>query len=330
MNRNLLLSRILILFFVISYACNFNKQNTDSELITELKDVFNAYEINYTISNQIEVIYLLIDQTTEDDYNDQIESFINQLNTSELPEFNNQTLSKHVKDYIQMTIANYKVLKDKGINSSEFEADSENYKFFKTNYFKYLTSTYALNKYTNLTEEEYWSNIDKKNYIKSTQYSEYEKLKESEFMRSLDYLKKIISQTKNFQEKSIYLIELSDQHVKKSELFKKDAYETAIKKYKSIIDTKKYSLYLFETWMKWRAVTQQTKGLSTSSEIPNNEYDEVRKKISKTILNYLKKNPNDEMAINQFLLIATHDIVRRYGDYPFGNQSTIEFHQMFD
>lgn len=36
------------------------------------------------------------------------------------------------------------------------------------------------------------------------------------------------------------------------------------------------------------------------------------------------------MAINEFLLIATHDIVRRFGNYPYGNQNTVEFHELFD
>ena len=37
----------------------------------------------------------------------------------------------------------------------------------------------------------------------------------------------------------------------------------------------------------------------------------------------------DEMAINQFLILATHDIVRRFGQYPYGNQNILEFYNIY-
>jgi hypothetical protein len=76
-------------------------------------------------------------------------------------------------------------------------------------------------------------------------------------------------------------------------------------------------------------VTQQNKGLSKSSEIPNDEYDKVREEVAAVILDYIAKHEKDEMAINQFLVIATHDIVLRFGQYPYGNQNTIEHHEIF-
>ena len=144
-------------------------------------------------------------------------------------------------------------------------------------------------------------------------------------------LDKLTKQTINFQEYSIYQIELADQYVKHSDSLGDKANKTAIAKYKSIINQKKYSIYLFEAWLKWRLVTQQyIYGISKTSDIPNNEYDKMREQVALTILDYITKNDKDEMAINEFLLMATHPIVMRFGDYPYGNQNTVEYHETFD
>lgn len=87
---------------------------------------------------------------------------------------------------------------------------------------------------------------------------------------------------------------------------------------------------MFEAWLKWRTVLQQMNGSSKVSQIPNDEYNKVREQEALFILEYIAENEKDEMAINQFLLFATHDIVRRFGDYPYGNQNTLEFHELFD
>jgi hypothetical protein len=50
----------------------------------------------------------------------------------------------------------------------------------------------------------------------------------------------------DFQETTIYQLELADQYVKHPDI-QRDAAEFAIKTYKSILDQKKYSLYLYES-----------------------------------------------------------------------------------
>jgi hypothetical protein len=182
-----------------------------------------------------------------------------------------------------------------------------------------------------MTEEQYWKTNDKNAYIKSQDYATYKTLKKTNLKDALKLLDKIISQATDFQENSVYQIELADQYVKHSESLDEDANETAIGKYKTIIDQKKYSIYLFEAWLKWRMVSQQHMyGISKTSEIPNNEYNKMREQTALTILDYITKNETDEMAVNEFLLMATHPIVLRFGDYPYGNQNTVEYHQTFD
>ena len=55
----------------------------------------------------------------------------------------------------------------------------------------------------------------------------------------------------------------------------------------------------------------------------------MRLPVALTILEHIQENQDDIMAINQFVLITEHDIVRRFGDYQYGNQNTIEYHQIF-
>src|SRR5207244_148212 len=117
--------------------------------------------------------------------------------------------------------------------------------------------------------------------------------------------------TTDFQEYSIYQIELADQYVKHPDSLDDNANDIAIGKYKAILDQNKHSIYLFESWLKWRLVTQQHNyGISKTSDIPNNEYDKVRAQVALTVLDFITKNDKDEMAINEFLLMATHDIVK--------------------
>lgn len=56
----------------------------------------------------------------------------------------------------------------------------------------------------------------------------------------------------------------------------------------------------------------------------------MREQAALIVLDYINTHSNDEMAINEFLLLATHDIVKRFGDYPYGNQNTVEYHETFD
>ncbi len=98
---------------------------------------------------------------------------------------------------------------------------------------------------------------------------------------------------------------------------------------KRIINKNSYSPFLFEAWRKWRAATQMEYGASKTSEIPNDLYDEKRAKLLKVILVYLNKNQSDTWAYIQFFDFNEYEIIHRFGDYPYGNQSAIERQELF-
>ena len=308
-----------------------NDVNRNSKLVIELKDAYRAFNINNIITEQKEIINLFLKDGSDAEMKTLFTNYIKVCDSLKIVHFKDVSLNSHISKYLAMTIQNYKIAQRKGFNSSEFKNDFEKYKKVQSEYMNYLSSTYSTNHFVGMTEEKYWQTIDKNNYSKSLDYASYKTLKKTNLKDALLMLDKLTKQTINFQEYSIYQIELADQYVKHSDSLGDKANKTAIVKYKSIIDQKKYSIYLFEAWLKWRLVTQQyIYGISKTSDIPNNEYDKMREQVALTILDYITKNDKDEMAINEFLLMATHPIVMRFGDYPYGNQNTVEYHETFD
>lgn len=326
---------LIIIFSFLLFNNTFSKDLLDSvksnsKLVIELKDCYRAFHVNNIIIDQKEMINVLLKDGSEEDIKTFLDSCIKACDSLKIIHFNNETLNSFVSKYLSLTRQNYKTLQEKGIGSSEFKKDFENYKQEKGKYMDYLSSTYSTNHFISLTKETYWKTNDKKNYIKSSDYSTYTSLKTTHLKDALILLDKISNQTTDFQEYSIYQIELADQHVKHRDSLEVDASEKAIGIYKAILDQDKYSIYLFESWLKWRTVTQQNNGLSKTSHIPNDQYDKVREQVALTILDYITKNDKDEMAINEFLLMATHNTILRFGAYPYGNQNTVEYHEIFD
>ena len=87
--------------------------------------------------------------------------------------------------------------------------------------------------------------------------------------------------------------------------------------------------YYFPKWTFFVQNTQACYGFSKYSDIPNTEYEQLREKTALVVLDYVSRHQNDDMAINQFLLFATHEIVTRFVDSPFGNVAEFNFYQLF-
>jgi hypothetical protein len=325
-----------MIFSVLLFSDTYSQDLLDavksnSKLVIELKDAYRAFHINNIIIDQKEMINVFLNDGSDAETKTLLDDYIKVCDGLKIVHLKNDTLNSYVSKYLALTIQNYKIAQSKGFSSSEFKKDFEKYKKTTGQYMNYLYSTYSTNHFVSMTEEMYWQTNDKNTYIKSSGYATYKSLKTTNLKDALMLLDKLTKQTTDFQEYSIYQIELADQYVKHSDSLGNNANEIAISKYKTILDQKKYSIYLFEAWLKWRLVTQQhIYGISKTSDIPNNEYDKMREKVALTILDFITKNDKDEMAINEFLLMATHDIVKRFGDYPYGNQNTVEYHRTFD
>lgn len=321
-----------VLLFSDTYSQDLlDTVKSNSKLVIELKDVYRAFHINNIIKDQNEMTVVFLDDRSDAEMKTLLDGYINVCDSLKNVHFKNDTLNAYVSQYLIGTIQIYKIAQSKGFSSLALNNYLKKYSKLKGEYMNYLYSTYSTNHFVSMTEEMYWQTNDKNNYIKSPEYELYKSLKETNLKEALIVLEKLTKQTSDFQEYSIYQIELADQYIKHTDSLGDNAYETAIGKYKSILDQKKYSIYLFEAWLKWRLVNQQhIYGISQLDDIPNNLYDKMREEVAGTILDYITKNDKDEMAINEFLLMATHPIVERFGDYQYGNQNTLEYLQTFD
>ena len=146
---------------------------------------------------------------------------------------------------------------------------------------------------------------------------------------AIKYLDSISLLLNNFQEYSIYQIEIANQYILNDSIFEYN-HEIALRKYLDLLDKKEYSLYLFESWRRWRCVYQNSNGHSKFSDIPNEFYNQKRDEALQFLLNYITLHPNDDMAINQYILLSTHDNVLRFGEYDYGNQNILEYYYLYN
>ena len=305
--------------------------NVDTKVVNDLKDLYKAFDIEHILTDQKDLINLYAKNEAGEELDSLINKYLTLCDSLKQISFSNDTLKLAVTAYLNATVQHYKIISVSGSSSKAFKKDVDTYSKANDKYLTYLTSTYATSRFFKMTEDEYWKLNDKKNYIKAADYARYQKLKPTNLKSAIALLQKIITQTANFQEAIIYKIELADQYVKHADSLGASAEETALKQYKALLNERRYSIYLFETWLKWRTLDQYyNNGLSTTSEIPNALYNKVRQQVASLILQYVAAHPTDKMAINSFLLMASHDVIRRFGSYQYGNQNTIEYHQLFD
>lgn len=94
---------------------------------------------------------------------------------------------------------------------------------------------------------------------------------------------------------------------------------------KALMDSGKYSPILNRIWVTWRAVCQiEYFGLSRFSEIPNQYYNEYRKKCYVTCLKRIAAHPDDAFAMNCAAAIGGRANMNRFGQNYFGNEAMIE------
>lgn len=303
---------------------------SDSPLLVELKDAYRAYRVNDIVDECKQNIYMTYLQGINLDRNEILENNLKACEHALTIPIRNEELRGQVHAYVNAAIRSFRLLKDKGDQAPEFKADMPVFGEIKVKYYEYLHERF--DKLVTISEKKYWKAIDKKNFAKSKEYNKCMKTSPEELAESLKTLEDLIAKTDDFPEQTIYRLGVADLYVKfGEELIQSniEAYPGAVGKYKYIFDQKKYCMYLYEAWAKWRCILQQTKGASHTSEIPNDFYNERRTETALIILDHIRNNENDEMAINQFLVVATHENIKRFGQYQYGNQNAIEFVNLF-
>jgi hypothetical protein len=199
-------------------------------------------------------------------------------------------------------------------NGTYFSLLMHDYMFRAGKLQKYVSQYYDIKTFTDLTEDTFWQLNDKKNYIKDIRYEIYKNLiSNNKFDQAKLLLKNIIAETKDFQEQTIYKIQLADQLVSSDvKNHSKTHYNEALGIYNSILQSKKYSIYLFETWVKWRSLQQANVGFGNNNKVDIRLHEKARLEILKAIFTYLQKHPNDPMAINYYLTVCSHQSLFQY------------------
>ncbi|MFC1804299.1 hypothetical protein ACFLZ3_00495 [Candidatus Omnitrophota bacterium] len=100
--------------------------------------------------------------------------------------------------------------------------------------------------------------------------------------------------------------------------------EEGLKILSSILEKKRYSPVLYETFYKWRTVEQMFHyGMSNMGTIPNKEYNKKRWEMVQVVKKHLAENPDDKLAKDQWMnLLALENITR--GD-TYGNSNLMHW-----
>jgi len=329
------LIKIIILLLIFN---NLQAQKTltdNSGLIIKLKDLYYSYEINREIDEQNEFLKLSFMNNQEDDIIQSFQSYTDYCESIKTDGIKDDSLRFYLQNYINRLIELNITIIDKSKDSNDVNRTTQNFYKKRDQYYTYLYREYGTQKFIKISEDYYWENIDKNNYISAKEYLIYNSLKTTNIKKAVKFLDSISLFISDFQEYSIYQIEIADQQIINDNEFGVDedgllvGEKVALEKYLELLEKKEYSLYLFEAWRKWRSVYQYQNGSSKFSFINNDLYNSKRKEISFFILDFIKNNPQDDLAINQFLLFATQENILRFGPYDYGNQNAIEMYNLF-
>ncbi len=309
-----------------------DRVTSNTQIVRNLKDLYRTYSINHTIDREKDDINACQAFNGGAGLNDSLSVFISECEHLKTAHLSDTDVRKHVMDYLDATIRNYRILLQEGSRSTAFRNDYTQYEKTRKEYLKYVLKRFSLESFVKLPGSEYRQKIDKKNYVNSVRFEQYQRLKNTDLRQAMELLRNLVRETKDFQEWSIYEIELADDYVLHADQFAddtSDAFVTASRLYRAILDKRHYSLYLFEAWAKWRCINQRTQGDEKTAKIPNGEYERMREQTAEVILLYVAQHQNDEMAINEFIVLATHDILLRFGDFRNGNQNVVEYRDLF-
>lgn len=227
----------------------------------------------------------------------------------------NHIKNNDIRKYANETLSAFKSYFEK--RDPESNEDDKVLERMMDMYYQYdslLCNRYNTYAYVNLNEDEYWKALDVSAVIANS--DELRGLECTDNNRQKIY--HLFKNETDFERKCAYA-QLYAQFV--------NLYRINISDYEELLNAGIYSHRLFFLWRIWRSATQLTVddyGPSTWSCIPNEMYNEKRRQIAITTLKYLKKHPDDRIAINQYIVLCGQSNIYRNGEYPYGNESFTE------
>lgn len=194
----------------------------------------------------------------------------------------------------------------------------------KFNLYAYLEKKYNVSTFGHIDEDMYLNT-----YYNCQSVPEWPELIEKRGKKNMiTKLKRKYDKANDFDARCIYAIELAHAYEADLDFGYRNP---AIPIMESLMKEQKYSIYLYELWLKWRTLYQDSEGQGPSkdAEIPNHLYNEFRKICISSTLAYIEEHPDDILAINNYLLMSFTENILREGDYSYGNQNVLHKYKLF-
>lgn len=149
--------------------------------------------------------------------------------------------------------------------------------------------------------------------------TQFELYKRADADKRLELMLHLLSDCKTFDEQCSLLLNWAD--CEESEV--EDPWIVAVAG--RLLGADKYNPCLNNLWIIWRCLFQtEYYGISRDSSIPNDFYNEMRKRCYLTCLKRIEAHPDDVFAMNCAAAIGGRVNINRFGEFPFGNETPTE------
>lgn len=293
----------------------FIHEKPSSELMSRLLDVYNASVVMNSIMTDFDLL-MRVESLNED-----VAKAIGNMDVDCVHD--PETLSK-LKEY------KAEMLYLTSVNSSDVDQDVHNPWTSYSNLNAYLLEKYHISTFGEMDQDKWYDAT--RECAGVPEWSELVERRGEKGM--VKKLRSKFDKATDFDARCIYAIELAHAWMAECEGFFYSNESDILSVMESLMKEKRYSMYLYELWLTWRVLYQDTKGMSTYSEIPNEIYNKYRRSCVMGILSHIEKHPDDVFAINTCLAMSASENILRFGNYSYGNQSAIEklrlFGELFD
>ena len=183
-----------------------------------------------------------------------------------------------------------------------------------------LGARFNVSNYVEINGEMYWDSLNNETFAKDLTDNYQckkitgENIDSKEAVHDIELFNKKIRSEKDFNKKCAYAYTF---------VYHVGIHNIDLKVIEDLLDDGRYSHFLFFLWRVWRCGVQlsdEEDGLSTWSQIPNKLYNEKRHAIAVATLKHIVDQPDDAVAVNQFLITASFDNILRGGSFPMGNE----------
>lgn len=149
--------------------------------------------------------------------------------------------------------------------------------------------------------------------------TQFELYKRADADKRLELMLHLLSDCKTFDEQCSLLLNWAD--CEESEV--EDPWIVAVAG--RLLRADKYNPCLNNLWIIWRCLFQtEYYGISRDSSIPNDFYNEMRKRCYLTCLKRIEAHSDDVFAMNCAAAIGGRVNINRFGEFPFGNEAPTE------